>query len=120
MIWNTSSSPSAFGSSNLNFLRGRVGEDLGELLGEGRGDERGERGLSMTGADTSKCALSFPLFLLSALCLLLSFLPVGAASSVSGSVNPRAARLAARRSLKQQRFIVFFFIVYDNHKVNYQ
>ena len=79
----------------MNFLR-VFGEDLGELLGEARGDPRGERGLSLTGEDTSKWALSLSLLLLSALCLLLSFLT---GSSTSDSVIPRAARLAARRSL---------------------
>ena len=90
-------SPSACGSSNLNLLRGKVGE----LLGEGRGDERGDRCLPLVGEDTSKLVLSFELLLLSALCLPLSDLVGAGGSSCSGSVIPRAARLAARRSLNK-------------------
>ena len=72
---------------------------MGELLGEGRGDERGDRCLPFVGEDTSKLLLSIVLFLLSALGLLLSVLVGAAGSSCSGSAMPRAARLAARRSL---------------------
>lgn len=82
-----------------------MGELLGELLGEGRGDERGDRGLLLVGEDTSKLFLSFVLVLLSLLCLLLSFLLEAADSSCSGSVIPRAARLAARRSLYKTSII---------------
>ena len=78
-----------------------MGELLGELLGEGRGDARGDRGLPFVGEDTSKLFLSFVLFLLSALCLLVSFLMETVGSSCSGSAIPRAARLAARRSLQK-------------------
>ena len=90
-------SPSTCGSSYLNLLRGRVGE----LLGEGRGDDRGDRCLPLVGEDTSKLLLSFVLVLLSALGLLLSVLVGAGGSSCSGSVIPRAARLAARRSLNK-------------------
>lgn len=72
---------------------------MGELLGEGRGDERGDRCLPFVGEDTSKLPLSFELFLFSALCLVLSVLVGAGGSSCSCSVMPRAARLAARRSL---------------------
>lgn len=95
-LFKTTILPSAWGSSNLNFLRGRVGELLGELLGEGRGDGRGDRGLLLVGEDSSKV---FVLLLLSDLSLLLSLLLEAAGSSFSGSAIPRAARLAARRSL---------------------
>ena len=75
-----------------------MGEFLGEGRGDDRGDERGDRVLSLDGEDTSRWLLSFVLFLLSDRGPPLSFL-LDMDASGSGSAIPRAARLAARRSL---------------------